>query len=646
VSTPAATQLVAVLRRKGRFLVAEPLFEGPARDHGLPRRGDAPVVGAARQPARGRAGAGEGDLVLVGLSRRHGARVLRRLGRPDVARDVIEGLLLDRGLRRGFSATVEDEAAGAAARVGAAREERRDLTALATFTIDPVQARDFDDAISAQQAGDGVVRLWVHIADVAAHVSLGSAIDREARRRATSVYVPGTVEPMLPHVLSSDACSLREGAVRAAVTTEIELELETAKVRSAGFYRSLIRSDARLDYERVDRIFAGQERATEPWAAPLAAARTAAAALAARRDAEGALAIDSIEPEFEFNRHGAVSGIDTRVQTESHRLIESLMIAANEAVASLLSRRKVPCLYRVHERPDPARVERLVDQLASLEIPTPPVPERMSPSQASALLGEISLSVQRHLRATGGKGATALSSLILRSLKQAYYAPVNLGHAGLRSGAYCHFTSPIRRYPDLVCHRALLSAIGTDERAVRGEQLSELGVWTSEREREAMVIERDADDVAACFALEHRMRELGAEQVLEGEVVGLIGAGAFIAFDAPLPGAHRGARARLPFEGMLPVRLLRAPSKADDGEAELEGARRGGGQPGAARGRAGSRGRGRAAREPRQWWELNEQGTILYAEGSSATVRLGDALRVRVAKIEAVRGRVDLEPAG
>src|SRR6202043_1531273 len=151
-----------------------------------------------------------------------GARIVRVLGRPDVARDVIEALMLDRGLRRGFDPALEREARAAGERVRHAREDRRDLRGLATFTIDPVGARDFDDAVSAQTMPDGATRVWVHIADVAAHVPEGSLVDREALRRGTSVYVPGAVEPMLPHALSSDACSLRPGVERPAVTVELE----------------------------------------------------------------------------------------------------------------------------------------------------------------------------------------------------------------------------------------------------------------------------------------------------------------------------------------------------------------------------------------------------------------------------------------
>jgi ribonuclease R len=412
--------------------------------------------------------------------------------------------------------------------------------------------------------------------------------------------VPGAVVPMLPEELSNDACSLVPQRERLAVT--VELELDGADVTSAAFYRSLIRSDERLDYERVDRIFAGAERAQEPWAAPLAAARAAAARLQAAREQSGALVVDSEEPEFVFDDRGDVVAIHGRTQTESHRLIEHLMIAANEAVARLLQQRRAPCLYRVHERPEPERIERLVAQLASLDVPTPPLPNAMSSTQAAELLGEISLRVERHVQRRDGLGRRALNALVLRSLKQAYYSPRNLGHAGLRSTAYCHFTSPIRRYPDLVCHRALLAAVGGEERAPRRAELLTLGEWTSERERDAMKIERDADDVAACSHLERVLYEDGWERELAGEVIGVIGAGAFIAFSGDAD--SRDAV----YEGLLPVRELHTPS----GE--------------------------------RDWWELNEQRTVLRGERSGTTLRLGDAVTVRVARVEVSRGRVDLLP--
>jgi ribonuclease R len=624
---PPAGALVAVLERKGRFLTAEPVF---------PRRDAAPGTRAARGPARmvvggaGSSSRGEpraraGDLVLVQRARRgSGASVVRVIGRPDVARDMIEAMLLDRGLSRGFGAQVERQARGAAREAERSDSRRRDLTDLPTFTIDPAGAGDYDDAISAEQLPGGLPRVWVHIADVAAHVPPGSPLDVEARRRATSVYVPGTVEPMLPHALSSDACSLLPGSGRRAVT--VELELDGATVTRASFYRSLIRSDERLDYDRVQHIFDGEERAAEPWGEPLRVARSVASALADVREHSGALVLDSEEPEFSFDEHGNVSDIRGRSQSESHRVIEHLMICANEAVASLLAQRGVPCLYRVHERPDPERIARLADQLATLQVPTPPLPDPMSPAQAADLVGAISRTVDTHVRRTRA-GRLALTSLVLRSLKQAYYSPRNIGHAGLHSSAYCHFTSPIRRYPDLVCHRALLSAVGGGEREPAAGELVELGAWSSEREREAMRIERDGDDIARCFALEQVLFESGTEQVFTGEITGLISAGAFVAFGAG-PCENAQGAGDPAFEGMLPVRLLRLPAPASS-RPQRSGGRRGDEQ-----------------QQEREWWELNEQATILRGERTGATLRLGDRVKVRVARVDSARGRVDLTAAG
>jgi ribonuclease R len=584
VSAPAqGSARVAVLERRGKFLVAEPFFEaGPRLAVSRDKRasvGDLVVV-QARAARNGRGGGR--------------ATISRRLGRPDVARDVIEAFMLDRGLRRGFDPAVEHEAREVATDRLPDSVSRRDLRWLTTFTIDPVSARDFDDAISAARHDDGAHRIWVHIADVAAYVQPRSHVDREAYRRGTSVYVPGAVEPMLPKALSNNVCSLVPGQDRLAVT--VEMVMSEDRVVKSSFYRSVIRSDERLDYDRVDRIFDGREPADGPWADSLAMARAAAAGLATRRASQSALELDSAEPEFKFDRQGNVVSADTGHQTESHRLIEHLMIAANEQVAARLESRQVPALYRVHEPPDGASVERLVDQLASLGVPTPPLPRKaMTPQQAADVVGEASQLVERWVASTG-RGRQALTSLVLRSLKQAYYDHRNLGHAGLRSPRYCHFTSPIRRYPDLICHRALLSTLEGDTPAPDAAWVAAAGPWASAREREAMTIERDADDIARCFLLERLLFEAGPEEVVfDGEVVGLIGAGAFVAF---------GSDGQLEFEGLLPVRRMRG-----------------------------------------DWWELNEQGTMLVGTHSGRALRLGDPVRVRVGGIDAPRGRVDLLPA-
>jgi len=570
---------VGVLAKRGRHMVAEPFFAG--------RFGGGQIAVESGKLGR------PGQLVLVRVGGRRGrhAKVVKVLGQPDVARDAIEALMHDRGLRRSFPAGVERAAKEAVERVedrdpGGA--SRRDLRGLATFTIDPTTAKDFDDAISCEALGSDRRRVWVHIADVSAYVRPGSAIDREAYRRGTSVYVPGAVEPMLPEVLSNGACSLVPGVERLAVT--VEMELQGAEVVRSAFYRSRVRSDERFDYDRVDRIFAGEESAPEAVAGPLAAARAASAALRERREAAGALAVESSEPEFAFDRRGHVASAEGSVQTESHQVIEHLMIAANEAVARLLGERDVPTLYRVHERPEPGAAERLLEQLSSLGVATPPAPEHVEPGAAAGIIAEASKLVAAEIRRRDGRGL-GLTSLVLRSLKQARYSPQNKGHAGLHSTAYCHFTSPIRRYPDLVCHRALLSAVGGGEEAPRASTLDEAAEWTSGRERDAMSIERAADDVARAFLLERALFEGEIDREHDGEVIGLVGAGAFVAFGDG-------------FEGFLPARRLRG-----------------------------------------DWWELNEVGTILTGEESGKTIKIADPVRVLIRKVDPPRGRVELDVA-
>jgi ribonuclease R len=530
-------------------------------------------------------------MALVEAGRGRGrARVVRELGEPGLAADVIAAMLEDREVRQGFSRKVEGEAGDARAVAGDLPVERRDLTELPTFTVDPASAHDFDDAVSASTTERGV-RLWIHIADVAAHVRPGSALDEEARRRANSTYVPGLVAPMLPHTLSSDACSLAPGVDRLAVTSEIELS-ETGEPLGASFYRSRIRSDARLDYDQLDEIFAGRARAPGAIAEPLTLARRAARALAGRRP-RASLEVESFEPEFRFE-DGQVIGAHSVPQTEAHQLVEHLMILTNERVAELLERRRIPTLYRVHEQPDPERIRRLIEQLAALDVPTPPLPDRISPQQAGEIAGEASRLVAREAERRG-HGREAYTSLVLRALQQAHYSDRNLGHAGLGSPAYAHFTSPIRRYPDLIAHRALLSAIGAGEEAPRAERLAELGSLCSEQERDSTWIERDADAVCAGFLLERELFERGPEAIFEGEVSGVVGAGAFVRFGGALADVY---------EGFLPARRI-------------------GG---------------------RERYELDATETMLVGSRGGAAVRIGDPVSVTVDKVDAPRRRIDLLP--
>src|SRR2546429_3621876 len=222
------------------------------------------------------------------------------------------------------------------------------------------------------------------------------------------------------------------------------------------------------------------------------------------------------------------------------------MVLPNERVAELLEGRRTPTLYRVHEQPDPERIRWLIEQLAALDIPTPALPDSLSPQQAGEVAGEASRMVAREAERRG-HGREACTSLVLRSLKQAHYSDKNLGHAGLGSPAYLHFPSPIRRYPDLVAHRGLLAVVGGGEEAPSASGLADVGAHCSERERDATRIERDADSVCACFLLERELFERGPETSFEGEVSGVVGAGAFVRFGGALGDVY---------EGFLPARRV------------------------------------------------------------------------------------------
>ncbi len=338
-------------------------------------------------------------------------------------------------------------------------------------------------------------------------------------------------------------------------------------------------------------MYAGSDRAEDPWGEPLALAREAAQALRERRDAAGSLEVESSEPVFEFGDDGNVVAVHREQQTESHSTIEQLMVLANEQVAGHLSAAKKPTLYRVHERPDPQSVVYLMERLESLGVPTPPIPEHMSPQQAADAVAAASHLVAQHVRRTG-HGRDALTSLVLRSLKQAYYSPDNIGHAGLASPNYLplHVADPPLPGPR--------RAPGADvrprprRRAAARRGPAEAGEHSSAAEREAMQIERDADDVCMAFLLERVLHEEGWDQPFEGEVVGLVGGGAFVRFGEP------------GFEGFLPARAMRG-----------------------------------------EWWDLNEQGTALIGERTGSTIKLGDPVSVGVRRVEAPRGRVDLVPA-
>jgi ribonuclease R len=386
----------------GRGAAARPAFE------------PGPLIPLSR-PARGAARIG--DLVSVRM-RGAGAQVVAVHGSARSARAALLALLASEGLGRPFPEAALQEAEEAAAAARSDDRGRQDLTDRRVITIDPEGAKDHDDAIAVAPDGEAI-RLWVHIADVAHFVPAGGAVDSEAARRGTSVYLPGLVDPMLPARLSNDLCSLRPGVSRKAVTVEMLVEPD-GEISSSRFYRSTIRSERRLTYPEVDRLFEGRGGLDDPGLeADLALARELAERLRRRRRRRGALEIVSAEPLFRFDGDRVV-GVELERQTEAHGLVEECMVAANEAVARYLIARSAPTVFRYHDHPDEARVERLYDQLEALEVSIPPVPEGpLSPVQVAGIARAAGDAVARHVASTG-RGERSLPSQVLRALRQAY----------------------------------------------------------------------------------------------------------------------------------------------------------------------------------------------------------------------------------
>jgi ribonuclease R len=544
-----SSRLVVEVSRRGRLVVGEPYFTPGV-----------PLV----LESRGIGDLGPGDLAVVRTGRGR-AKVEEALGAADRIENVLEALLVERGARQRFEPHDPPEPVD---------PNRVDLRDLPTFTVDPETAKDFDDALSFRREDNGI-RAWVHIADVSFFVGAGTPLDGGAARRAFSTYVPGTVAPMLPHELADDLCSLRPHQDRLCVTVEIPPDGEPV------FYRSLIRSNARLSYGQAQR------REAEPAILEqLELNDLVAQGLRRRRFARGALQVQTPEVVIDFDGNGGVADARLEGEPHAHLLVEELMILANEHVAAFLASRKREALYRVHERPDPVAVDGLLAKLVDLGVPTPAAPERMTPQQAAQVAGEASRVVAQYVEQSG-RGRYAFPGLVLRALKQARYDPRNLGHSGLASVAYCHFTSPIRRYPDLVVHRALLRELGLADDPVPAD-LHELAEHTSEREREASQLEYLADEICLAWLLERRLFERGWEDAWEGEIVGVIGSGLFVRFGEV-------------FEGFLPARRLHG-----------------------------------------EFFELNATGTALAGRTTGRTYRLGDELEVRVEQVARNEGKVEL----
>ena len=420
------------------------------------------------------------------------AEVTELIGFPGEEGVDVEVVARKWGIPREFPKAVLDDAKRAIRDVGEAeRASRRDLTCDVVVTIDGESARDFDDAISVEELPGGGFRLGVHIADVSHYVRPGTALDAEAFERGTSVYFPDRAVPMLPERLSTDLCSLRPHEERRTVTALLTLD-EKGETRKAEFFRSVIRSSARLIYTDVAAFFSGEEPGEEKLPASvrpmLLAARKAAFALRWMRRGRGALDFDLPDADLILGEKGAVVDIVRAVRNEAHRLVEEFMLAANEAVAKHLLFVPTPAMYRVHDRPDERKLADLRAVLEPLGYEIPAEDDAVSPGVFQSILDQ----------AEGRPEERFVSDLVLRAQKKALYAPECRGHYALAAPYYAHFTSPIRRYPDLVVHRALCEWIAsgrppaTAEAESRERWLSDASAQCSERERRAESAEREA----------------------------------------------------------------------------------------------------------------------------------------------------------
>jgi ribonuclease R len=466
----------------------------------------------------------------------------------------------------------------------AALAGRTDLRGRLTVTIDGETARDFDDAVSVAREGNNI-RLWVSIADVSHYVREGSRLDTEAYLRGTSVYFPDRCIPMLPEELSNGICSLNPEVVRLTMTAEMLFDPQGAMIDSR-FYPSVIKSAARLTYTIVKQILVdGDAEALAARASlvpDLKVMEELSLRLNARRRERGSIDFDLPEPQIILDLQGETTAIVRAERNLAHRIIEEFMLAANEAVASFLEGTPVPSLYRVHENPDPLKLKDLSEFVFSFGYELPVLDDKVNPAALQKLLAEVEGKPEERL----------INEVLLRCMKQARYCAENLGHFGLAAPSYTHFTSPIRRYPDLVVHRILrlvlsgrLSPRDRDHLEVR---LPETAIHTSRRERIAMEAEREMVDLKK---MQFMRDKIGEEY--DGFITGVAQFGLFVEL------------VDLFVEGMIPVATL-----------------------------------------PADYYVHQEKSHSLVGERSRASYRIADRIRVKVAAVNEARKQVEFALVG
>jgi ribonuclease R len=511
------------------------------------------------------------------------AHVVSIIGDPDDPQVQAQSILFRYGLSTSFPAEVHQEINKSSYAIAAEEiAARTDLRGLPIVTIDGENARDFDDAVYVRRQGAGY-ELHVSIADVAAYVAAGSALDQEAYARATSVYFPDRAIPMLPEALSNGICSLNPNEDRLTKTACIECDAKGRVIRSR-FFNSVIRSQERMTYTNVRRILVDRDAEVleryKELIDQFKLMEEVALLIYEQRKARGNLDFDLPEAEIILDLQGVPENIVRAERNVAHRIIEEFMIAANEAVARQLTEKNLPLLYRVHEGPDREALEALAPFLLSLGYRLPLKQERVAP-----------LEIQKLLESARGKPEErVLNRVLLRSMKQAVYQPENIGHFGLASVCYTHFTSPIRRYPDLVVHRMFDRALRGDklkpnEREDLVRYLQEAGKHTSERERHAMDAERE---MVSLKKAQFMMNKIGEE--FSGFITTLANFGFFVELDDYF------------VEG-----LVKLSSLSDDD------------------------------------YDYYEKEYVIKGRRHGRKFRLGDNIRVKVTRINAFRSEIDFE---
>ena len=530
VVSRARTQLPAFLRverrRKGRRSAPQTVVSGVACDRRI--RHAIEVDGAE--------GARNDDIALLAIDRypERGqpmrAHVVRLLGAGGDMRARLKAIAEAHGFPTEFPADALGQARRLGERDEAGLSGREDLRGLLLFTIDGPFSKDFDDAVSLERLPDGW-RLGVHIADVSHYVRPGSPIDREARRRGTSLYLPGLTIPMLPEALSNDLCSLQPDADRLAMS--VLMVVREGEIAGRRFARTVIRSRARLTYDEVNRLFDGEAEAVpEPLRPTLEAMRALARELRLRREADGAIDLDLPESEFTLDEANVPTDVFPAPRGEAERLIEEFMLAANRTVAALAREAGAPLVYRVHETPDPDRVRALSAFLTGLNLPF-----RLGAAARPGVLQNV-VERTRDLPAAG-----AVARMVLRSMQRARYSEQPLGHYALAMRDYCHFTSPIRRYPDLAVHRALGRLIDGAPAGAGIAETADLAAQCSAREQEAALAEREADDLMkARYMADH------VGEIFEGAISNVVDWGFYVMLDNGVEGLVHAASLEGRFE--------------------------------------------------------------------------------------------------